>query len=57
MARKPSAVELYNQRAELIGRAIAGRVSASGSSLSASYNLPVEQVRKILISKGVRDDD
>lgn len=56
MAKRPNPAQLRQQQSELVIAAIAGRPSASSSSLSRSYGLSVEDVRRILQSKGVRDD-
>ncbi|EJL21917.1 hypothetical protein PMI02_04902 [Novosphingobium sp. AP12] len=55
MARaKPSSDT--SRKMAMIQSHIHGRTSASSSSLSASYGLPVEQVRSILRYAGVHDD-
>lgn len=57
MAKRPNPAQLRQQQSELIVAAIAGRSSASSSSLSRSYGLSVEDVRRILQSKGVTAND
>jgi hypothetical protein len=47
---------LLVKRQKLVREVTAGRASASSSSLSRSYGLPVEDVRRILRSNGVQDD-
>lgn len=57
MAKRSNPAQIRQQQSELIMAAIAGRPSASSSSLSRSYGLSVEDVRRILQSKGVIDND
>jgi hypothetical protein len=54
MAREPS--NAAARKFALLQSHVSGRTSASSSSLSASYGLPVEQVRSILRRNGVHDD-
>lgn len=57
MARlKQNPAAVLQQKCALVLAAIKGRASASSSSLSQSYGLPVEDVRRILRSNGVQDD-
>lgn len=55
MSRVNPAADL-SRKIMLVGAAIKGRQSASSTSLSASYGLQIEQVRRVLTSQGVRDD-
>lgn len=56
MTRKnPTAV--LQQKYALLSNAIQGRISASSSTLAASFGLPIEEVRKTLNQKGIQDDD
>lgn len=57
MARpRPDSLQVLNRKRDLIGAAIANRESASSTSLSASYGLPITEVQRLLKLKGVRDD-
>lgn len=53
---KLSPAQILTQKQSAVAAQVEGRPSASSSSLSASFGLPVEDVRRILRSKGVRDD-
>jgi len=55
MARKDTPV-IMAQKRQLVNQAIAGRASANGASLAASFGLPIEDVRRILQSAKVKDD-
>lgn len=56
MARRPNPAAILARQSELVVAALIGRTTASSTSLSNSYGMPVEQVRRILQSKGVTDD-
>lgn len=56
MARKDTPLVMQRKR-ELVASAIKGRVSASSSSLSASFGLGVDEVRRILRTAKVTDND
>lgn len=56
MATRKNPAAILQQKCDLLRSAIQGRASVSSSSLSASFGLSVEEVRRILRSKGVRDD-
>ncbi len=56
MARLKSPALILQQKSQLVRNAIQGRASASASSLSASFGLPVEDIRKILQAAKVNDD-
>lgn len=57
MVARKNPVLILQRQSELVIAALSGRTHASSASLSASYGMPVEQVRRILQSKGVHDDD
>jgi hypothetical protein len=44
------------KKAALLRQTVQGRVSANSASLSRSYAVPVDEVRAILRTEGVRDD-
>lgn len=56
MSKRPNPAVVLGTKLSLIQSAIQGRDEASSSSLSASYGLPIEHVRKILQQQGVRDN-
>lgn len=57
MARiRQSPAIVLNTKRVLVSQVIRGRESASSTSLAASYDLDVEQVRALMRVNGVRDD-
>lgn len=44
------------KKAALLRQIVAGRASASSTSLSQSYAVPLDEVRAILRSSGVQDN-
>lgn len=56
MGARKNPTLILQQKFALLGNAINGRTSASASSLSASFGLDVEQVRRLLRFAGVSDD-
>ena len=57
MAKRPDAAVVVQRKRELIGNAIRGKSSASSTALSASFGLPVEDVKRILKAARISDDD
>lgn len=53
--KKPSAAELLRKRS-LVAAQISGRTEASSTSLSRSFGLELEDVKRILRSSGVNDN-
>lgn len=56
MGRRKDTPIIIAQKWGMVRARLEGQSSACASTLSASFGLPVEEVRKLLQSKGVRDD-
>lgn len=54
--KRPDPAQLRRQRTMLIREQVRGRASASSTSLSRSFGLPVADVSRILRNLGVKDD-
>ncbi len=56
MKSRKNPILILQQKSQLVRSAIQGRASASASSLSASFGLPIEDIRQILREAKVNDD-
>ncbi len=56
MSLRNSPAAILRQKMSGLSAALEGKTSASSSSISASYGLPIEEVRRAFRSKGVTDN-
>lgn len=53
---RPTAAQVLSEKRGLVSAVIHGKESASSTSLSRSYDLPIDQVQALMRVNGVRDD-